>query len=51
MTKLKKPQADTAAPSEDLIAEIIHEGQTHIADGKTKLEAETAIYRLLENSP
>ncbi len=51
MAKQKKPQTDTNTPSEDLIAQAIHEGQTLIAEGKTKVEAAMAIYRLLENSP
>ncbi len=51
MAKQKKPQTDTATPSDDLIAQAIHEGQTLIAEGRPKVEAAMAIYRLLENSP
>ena len=47
----KKPQTDTDTPSEDLIAQAIHEGQTLIAEGKTKVEAAMAIYRHLNDSP
>lgn len=50
MAKKKKQQTDTTTPSEDLIAQAIHEGQTLIAEGKTKVEAAMAIYRILENS-
>jgi hypothetical protein len=51
MAKQKKPQTDANTTSEDLIAQAIHEGQTLIAEGRPKVEAAMAIYRLLENSP
>ncbi len=51
MVKQKKPQTDTNTPSEDLIAQAIHEGQALIAEGRTKVEAAMVIYRILENSP
>ena len=51
MAKSKKQQTDTNTPSEDLIAQAIHEGQTLIAEGKTKVEAAMAIYRHLQESP
>ncbi len=50
MAKSKKPK-ETIIPSEDLITQDIHEGQTLIAEGTTKVEAAMAIYRLLDNSP
>jgi hypothetical protein len=51
MAKQKNPQTDTATPSKDLIAQAITEGQALIAEGRPKVEAAMAIYRLLENSP
>jgi hypothetical protein len=50
MAKSKKPK-ETITPSDDLIAQAIHDGQTLIAEGRPKVEAAMAIYRLLENSP
>jgi len=47
----KKKQTESTIPSDDLIAQAIHEGQTLIAEGKTKVEAAMAIYRHLNESP
>ena len=47
----KKRQMETTTPSDDLIAQAIAEGQTLIAEGKTKVEAAMAIYRHLQESP
>ncbi len=50
MAKTKKPK-EAVVPSEDLIAQAVHEGQALIAEGKTKVEAAMAIYRHLHESP
>ena len=46
----KKKQTEITPPSDDLITQAVLEGQALIAEGKTKVEAAMAIYRLLENS-
>ena len=46
----KKKQTESTIPSDDLIAQAIHEGQTLIAEGKTKVEAAMAIYRHLRTA-
>lgn len=50
MTK-KKKQTETITPSDDLVAMAVTEGQSLIAEGKTKVEAAMAIYRHLQESP
>ena len=47
----KKKQTEITPPSDDLITQAVLEGQTLIAEGRPKVEAAMAIYRLLENSP
>lgn len=51
MTQQKKPKTAINMPSFDLIAQAIHEGETLIAERRPEVEAEAAIYRLLENRP
>ena len=50
MATTKKPKV-AITPSDDLIAQAIHEGQALITEGKTKVEAAMAIYRHLSESP
>ena len=47
----KKKQTETTIPSDDLIAQVVVEGQALIAEGKTKVEAAMVIYRHLNESP
>ncbi len=50
MATTKKPK-EAITPSDDLIAQAIHEGQALITEGKTKVEAAMAIYGHLQESP
>lgn len=50
MAKTKTPK-ETITPSDDTTAQAVAEGQTLIAEGKTKVEAAMAIYRYLNESP